>query len=206
MAHEKKDNLKQLQSERTRRNLIGAATKLMLRKGYSGTTIALLASESGVTKGAIYHHFANKEAILRAVIEHVRFTWEQTVGARIPAYGDAIAQLGALFDHQAQLINEDPTLCLLINGLMLESEVINQEMMAEIHRIYDDLTEYIRVILDRGQGSGAVRQDVDAKSLARSIVAIISGISCSQETDPSAELFTRKMQTTKIIVLSGIQA
>ena len=200
------ENLKQLQSERTRALLVDAAADLMLRKGYSGTTISLLAGATGMTKGAIYHHFENKEGILRAVLARVRSTWEQQVGARMPSSATALAQLEALFDNQAHLINADPSLCLLVNGLMLESEALNDRIAAEIGRIYEDLSSFVQGILDRGQAAGMIRSDLSSAALARSIVAIVSGISCSRESDRSDESFACKMQTTKAVVLSGIRA
>ncbi len=51
------NNQKQLQSERTRRSLAQAAKSLILRNGYAATTLAMLAPEVRMTKGAIYHHF-----------------------------------------------------------------------------------------------------------------------------------------------------
>ncbi len=199
-------NQKQLQSERTRRTLIEAATTLLLRNGYSGTSLAQLATEVGMTKGAIYHHFDSKEAILRAVLEHVRSSWESQVGGRIPPEGEPLDQLGALFDFQAELINANPSLCLLMSGLMLESDTMSKELTAEVNRIYNDLTAYVRAIVVRGQEAGDVRTDLEGTALARSIVAIVKGISCSRETDPSKRAFTAKMMATKTIVLSGIRA
>ena len=202
----KEKNLKQIQSEQTTQRLIRAATELLLQKGYAGTTIALLAREVGMTKGAIYHHFANKEAILRSVIGHVRNTWEQHVGSRIPHQGDAIAQLDALFEYQAQLINSDPTLCLLVRELMLESDAVTQEMRYEVSSIYDDFGTFICEILVSGQKAGIIRSDLSAADISKSLVTIISGVSCSRVTDISNDAFAVKMKTTKTLILNGLKA
>ncbi len=199
------ENLKQLQSERTRRILVEAAKGLLLRNGYAATTLAMLADEVGMTKGAIYHHFDGKEAILRAVLEDVRASWQREVGARIPVRGSALEQLGALFERQAELINANPSLCLLVNGLMLESDTMNEELTAEIRRIDADLTEFVHAMVARGQKAGAVRTDLKADALARAIVAVVKGISCSREMDPSDRAFTSKMDTARRVVLDGIR-
>ncbi len=199
------NGVKQQQSERTRANLIQAATELLLDKGYAGTTLALLAHKVRMTKGAIYHHFADKEALLRAVMEHVRRTWEREVGAHIPPGGDALEQLGALFDHQARLIDQEPSLCLLVTGLTLQSRSLGRELATVVEAITADMAELIRGILADGQRAGTVRTDVDASDMARSVVAIVKAISCSRATDPSRSAFLRKMQTTRTLVLSGIR-
>ena len=58
---------KQLQSEQTRQRIIEAAAQLFVRKGFYGTSIADLAQATGLTKGALYHHFENKDAIFDSI-------------------------------------------------------------------------------------------------------------------------------------------
>jgi len=205
MATATANGVKQQRSERTRAALIEAATALLLDRGYEGTTLALLAQRVRMTKGAIYHHFADKEALLRAVVEHVRRTWEREVGAHIPQAGDALERLGALFDHQARLIDEEPSLCLLVTGLTLQSRSLGRELTDAVEGITADLTELVRGIIGEGQRSGTVRDDLEAKDLARSIVAVVKAISCSRATDPSRSAFLAKMQTTRTVVLSGLR-
>ena len=199
------NGIKQQQSERTRARLIEAATELLLGKGYEGTTLALLAHKVRMTKGAIYHHFADKEALLRGVMEHVRRTWEREVGAHIPPAGDALEQLGALFDHQARLIDQEPSLCLLVTGLTLQSRSLGRDLAAVVEAITTDMAGLIRGMLADGQRAATVRTDLDAGDMARSLVAIVKAISCSRATDPSRSAFLRKMQTTRTLVLSGIR-
>ena len=67
---------KMIQSELTRERLLSEATRLFARKGYFATSIADLAAAAEVTKGAIYHHFENKESVFFAVIENIRLTWK----------------------------------------------------------------------------------------------------------------------------------
>src|SRR5690606_31246727 len=47
----------------TRRQLLEATTRLMLRQGYAATTVDQICEEAELTKGSFFHHFANKEAI-----------------------------------------------------------------------------------------------------------------------------------------------
>jgi AcrR family transcriptional regulator len=54
-------------AEATRRAVLGAARSLFGRNGYAQTSVDEIAEAARVTKGAVYHHFANKQALFRAV-------------------------------------------------------------------------------------------------------------------------------------------
>ncbi len=205
MATATANGVKQQQSERTRAALIEAATALLLDKGYEGTTLALLAQRVRMTKGAIYHHFPDKEALLRAVMGHVRRTWERAVGARIPQAGDALERVGTLFDHQARLIDREPSLCLLVTGMTLQSRSLGRELARVVEGINDDFTALVRGILADGQRAGTVRDDLEAEELARAVVAIVKAIGCSRAMEPSRQAFLTRMQTTRTVVLAGIR-
>lgn len=55
--------------EATRKAIIDAARELFGAAGFASTTVDQVAAVAGVAKGAVYHHFANKEAIFGAVFE-----------------------------------------------------------------------------------------------------------------------------------------
>src|ERR1051325_9632271 len=56
-------------SEATRRELLDAARDLYTERGFAGATLDDVAERSGVTKGALYHHFRDKKELFRAVFE-----------------------------------------------------------------------------------------------------------------------------------------
>jgi AcrR family transcriptional regulator len=60
-----------LPAEERRRQLLMAARSLFLKKGFRGTTTEEIARKAGLTKGAIYFHFKNKEDILFELLKHM---------------------------------------------------------------------------------------------------------------------------------------
>ncbi|GIH74894.1 TetR/AcrR family transcriptional regulator [Planobispora longispora] len=72
-------NLKARRGAATRDQLIAIATRLFAEHGYEGASIEAVLQESGLSKGALYHHYAGKDALFEAVLESV----EADAGAKI---------------------------------------------------------------------------------------------------------------------------
>lgn len=56
-------------SERSRKVILDTALKLFSHRGYGATSVSDIAEEAGLSKGNVYHHFADKEAIFRALLD-----------------------------------------------------------------------------------------------------------------------------------------
>ena len=61
--------------------MLAAARSSFGKKGYAQTSVDEIAAAARVTKGAVYHHFAGKEALFRAVYAEV----EAEAQARVPS-------------------------------------------------------------------------------------------------------------------------
>jgi TetR/AcrR family acrAB operon transcriptional repressor len=59
------------ESERTRQKILAAARRVFARQGVTRTTLEEIAAAAGVTRGAIYWHFANKTALFFAMREQI---------------------------------------------------------------------------------------------------------------------------------------
>lgn len=53
----------------TQRALLAAARRLFAEKGFAGTSTPEIVAAAGVTRGALYHHYADKTALFAAVVE-----------------------------------------------------------------------------------------------------------------------------------------
>jgi AcrR family transcriptional regulator len=87
-------------SDTTRAALIAAARRLFVAEGYAATGTPAIVAAAGVTRGALYHHFADKQAIFRAVVEHEAGAVASAIERAAPAGGDPLAALrkgGAAF-------------------------------------------------------------------------------------------------------------
>ena len=93
---------REMYSEATRAALLDTATALFAERGYAGTSLEDVASASQVTRGAVYHHFASKQALFEAVLElqEARVTAEVLAAASAPDPWDAaLLALDAYLTH-----------------------------------------------------------------------------------------------------------
>ncbi|MEU0567131.1 helix-turn-helix domain-containing protein [Nonomuraea sp. NPDC005983] len=80
-------NLKAERGAATRDQLLAIATRLFAEHGYEGTSIEAVLQESGLSRGALYHHYAGKDALFEAVLEAT----EAAILARIVQAVEGIA-------------------------------------------------------------------------------------------------------------------
>ena len=98
--------------ERTRAEILQAASQLFIEKGYHGTSMRAIASQAGIALGNIYNHFPNKEELFIQVLL-VRHPFYEVLPAIVAAQGetteefvrDAAQRMVAQFDERLEFLN-----------------------------------------------------------------------------------------------------
>lgn len=62
---------KQDRSRATRRRLLETTIRCLARHGWEVSTVAFIAGEAGISRGAVQHHFRTREALIIAALEHM---------------------------------------------------------------------------------------------------------------------------------------
>lgn len=83
------------ESEATAARVLEVAARLFARDGYAQVGLETVAAEAGVTRGAVYHHYAGKPALFRAVVDRVQQTVAEAVATAADAADDAWSGLEA---------------------------------------------------------------------------------------------------------------
>jgi len=80
-----------------RKDIVEAATDLFCADGFEKTPTSAVCARAGVSKGLLFHHFRNKQSLLRAVFEHITSIIEDTSESAEPG-GTALERLARLMD------------------------------------------------------------------------------------------------------------
>lgn len=157
--------------------LIDAAFGEIHRKGFQAASVDEILERTGVTKGALYHHFPSKLDLGYAVVEdRLSKALLQYWLLPLQAEPDPIAALlKTIKTAVAGLTDESVCLGCPIANLAQEMSPVDEGFRERIDRLYRVWQDGVAGLIERGKEIGKVRRDVDARSAAIFIVASIAG-------------------------------
>ncbi len=79
----------------TRNQIIAAARALFAKDGYAATSTEQVLQQTGISRGALYHHFKNKESLFEAVLDDLERELAQAAAKAAAGASDPVAALRA---------------------------------------------------------------------------------------------------------------
>jgi AcrR family transcriptional regulator len=174
---------------RSRKILLESALREIHHMGYKAASVTNILASTGLTRGALYHHFPNKRALgfaaLEGIEEQIRATWVE----RLQECEDPISTLQEMVRTDcSQLADEDIALGCPLNNLAQEMSALDNEFRQRVVQIYNTWRQAIADSLRKGQQQGAVNKAIDPVSTATFLVASLSGGRGLAKTAQSAEM------------------
>lgn len=164
-------------AEPAREKLLWAAFDEIYRHGYQGMRIDTVLENAGLTKGALYHYFANKRELAYAVIDEVvRVYMKQAWEEKIFSSDDVITELQNVLSELISLCPEVLSLGCPLNNLAQEMSGNDEGFSERLTALYTEWAKALVEALQLGVRSGTVRSDVDADSVALFLVSAYEGI------------------------------
>jgi AcrR family transcriptional regulator len=157
--------------DRTRTSILRAALRVFSHRGYRSGSLASIADEVGVTQQGVLHYFGSKEALLVEVLK--RRDEAERRGRRRSADGES------LFARTVDLVRrneEQPEEVRFFSVLVGEALTDDYPATDYVRSRYADLVKFSARVLERGQESGQIRQDVDVEDVAALLLAAMDGL------------------------------
>ena len=115
--------------------LLQAAATLFKEKGYERTTVRDLGKAVGIQSGSLFHHYPNKEAILRAVMEETIILNTELMKAALSQNNDPAEKVLALIRCELESILGDTGAAMTV--LVYEWRSLKEESQLEILKLRD---------------------------------------------------------------------
>lgn len=187
-----KPGKRQQQGEETRQRILDATIEIAAERGYEGTSMSQIAERAGVSMSSIYWHFADKDAVIAAVLERSYERWFADQAAyRVPR-DDSGAQdvrsymTSAVRDDMVALAKHPEFLRL---GLMLSLERRPSEPAARafFHEKRRESLAQLERAFTLWLGDTTAPDDVRsrvARQLANLLIAAADGLFIAHQIDP----------------------
>ena len=163
----------------TRDSILDAAEKLFAEQGVSRTTLQHIASEAGVTRGAIYWHFLDKAALLHAMMERVKLPLEEAM-LLLDANenGDPVQDLREYVMTVLRVTMDDPKARRVFEIVTLKMEFVDDAVtMRDRRREHQEIwMQRVETRLQQAKSLGHVRQELDPVTVANGMWIIMDGL------------------------------
>jgi len=163
--------------DQTRAKILEAAFVEMQRHGFRSASVDQILADTGLTKGALYHHFPNKAALGYAVVDEL-------IGGKIlrmwveplERCDDPIEALIGLIDSipPEKLAVAAETGCPL-NNLAQEMSPVDDEFRRRIEAVFRNWRDGVAERLRAGQCAGCVCEHIDCNEVAAFFIASVEG-------------------------------
>ncbi len=168
--------ISQAQRETRRQQILDAALRCFSRDGFHNTTTADIVRESGVSQGTLYLYFATKDDIVVALADD-RHQNEAFINALAQSEQDPIRGLITLIELYGQGLTDPRHIDMRRVGIQGWGEALrNDRIRASTLEGLSMVREAIVRLIERGQHTGQIRADLDADSIARTLVATFQGL------------------------------
>jgi TetR/AcrR family transcriptional regulator, transcriptional repressor for nem operon len=191
--------------QRTRERLLQAAFQEIYKSGFRGTDLETILRAAGVTKGAMYHHFASKEALGYAVVDEIiaSMTREKWLWPLQNAKNPIDALIGII--QSTSLRPVDLRCGCPLNNLSQEMSPLDEGFRRRTATLFGDWQSAIATALRNGRQRKMVRSDVDPDEAAAFLLATYEGyISLAKSFRDVAGL--RAGEKTMISYLESLRA
>jgi len=163
-------------AEATKQAIIEKAASIFNKNGYQRTSMSTLTAALGLTKGAIYGNFADKDAL---AVEAFRYSVQQITEMmrnRLRSHKEPVDRLRTYSRAFLDLYDEiaDTGGCPVLNTAV-DSDDAHPLLHEEVQKVLINWQNRLIAMVSAGKESGAIHSDADADFFSSSFIALIEG-------------------------------
>jgi TetR/AcrR family acrAB operon transcriptional repressor len=162
----------------TRETVLKAARKVFSRKGFSSTRLEDIASEAGVTRGAIYWHFEGKADLYNSLVDSYSALPVEIVQGAVGDGGSLVDILRRVFIRMLEAVESNAALREVMEIDLFKTERTTDLNEGQQQRLEGTgiLLRQISEAMQQGVASGELRADIDPDEMARAFLAFQNGM------------------------------
>lgn len=164
------------EAARTRRAIMTAALKTFSKRGIARTTLESIAMAAGVTRGAVYHHFANKRALVRAIRDDVSLPLIDQSDFTLLKQHDLppLERIERFLVGLIEAVEQDARTRVTFEVMSFKCEYVDD--LARELREYGRKNERLREMLAKLYGEAEMRPDMTPELAALETVTFLAGM------------------------------
>jgi AcrR family transcriptional regulator len=178
--------------DKTRTNIVDVAAAMFSQKGFKGTSLSDILNEAQISKGALYHHFSNKQELLYAVFDEsyqVKFLmrWNNIVIS-----DDPINEIANVVEGLS-VEGSDEEMCsgCPVNNIASELASTDENIRKRVDNLFCQIQKIISQGIDKAKKNGDVNSTVDSKKVSLFFMCTMSGIPQMVKSCQDREIFTQ---------------
>jgi len=163
-------------SAQTRQFILEKTAPIFNQQGYSATSLSVITAATGLTKGAVYGNFKNKESLaLEAFNYNVQFIIDQ-VRLILREIDSPLAKLYALIRFYRGYFDQCSLKggCPLMN-IAVDTKHTNPELFKQVSTVITSIIESIAKVIEDGIKRGEIKKTVAPKLIGSRIFSTIEG-------------------------------
>ncbi|MEQ5792792.1 TetR/AcrR family transcriptional regulator [Muricauda sp. NFXS6] len=163
-------------AERTTAYIIETVAPIFNKHGYIGTSMSDLTEATGLTKGAIYGNFENKEALALSAFEHNRNLLLKAIDDKLEVGVEALAKLYSLlnFYKKYDVFTLPMGGCPILN-VGLDAQGNNKLLAAAVKETISEIEGKIALVLENGTKQNEIKLPVPPLQFAKQLFTMIQG-------------------------------
>lgn len=192
----------------TRNKLLEAGLNVFSRKGFSATTLVDIAAEAGVTRGAVYWHFKDKEELYWELNQKYNMLFFGKINDFLHQDMNAIEKLQVIINYLFTMLEESPEFRMIEEINHIKSECLEscKSLHGDFKNQKDQKWMTVKNIIDQGIAEGIIRRDIDSESITSAIVGYVFGLEVLWLHDPQAFSIKGRCEDLIKVLLKGVTA